>query len=67
MLGKNGVKDADIILSDGESRGGFLNDGDYHQFILDAFMTEGSGHRFEQNKIYSTSNGESGESSYNNI
>ena len=26
-----------VIFSDGDNGGGFLNDGDYHQFIQDGF------------------------------
>lgn len=37
MLGKDGKKMPYVIFSDVESGGGFLNDGDYHQFILDGF------------------------------
>lgn len=58
-----------VIFSDGESGEGFLNDGDYHQFILDGFH----GGRLwgqicrGQNKRNLTVSGESGVSWLNYI
>lgn len=49
MLGKDGEK-MPYITSSGENGRRFLNDGVYHQFILDAFMGEGSGHGFVEGK-----------------